>query len=168
MKNELGSLLSNGDLRSTVDPRVLQIIKNKIDFEILLSFLDNNERHIRMHAVDAIEKISLDKPQWLNGHKYFIFEMMEKYSDKEFRWHIAQVVSRLHLDEDDTGKVWDILTRWLSDCKESRIVRVFSLQSLFEISKAYPELALDLEQTVNEIKREKIPSLNARIRKLGM
>jgi hypothetical protein len=63
--------------------------------------------------------------------------------------------------------VWDLLTNWATDKNESKIVRVNSIQGLFKLSKQNHELSHDFDLTLSKIKREKLPSLNARIKKLG-
>ena len=74
--------------------------------------------------------------------------------------------NRLNFTPAETGKVWNILTQWVTDRNESKIVRVNALQSLFIIQKQHPQLQKDFSLIVAIISREQIPSLNARIRKL--
>ena len=49
---------------------------------------------------------------------------------------------------------------------ESKIVRVNSLQALYDLSKRHVDLEKDWNLIINEIEKEDIPSLKARIRKL--
>lgn len=61
--------------------------------------------------------------------------------------------------------MWTILSKQALDKKErSRIVRVFSLQALFDIQKQYPELKKDFTDTLEKMDGENIPSIKARIR----
>jgi hypothetical protein len=53
--------------------------------------------------------------------------------DKEFKWHLAQLVVLHELAHDELGEVWKILSHWAMDKKESKIVRVNSLQGLYEL-----------------------------------
>ncbi|HWY97829.1 MAG TPA: hypothetical protein VNY36_01980, partial [Bacteroidia bacterium] len=62
------------------------------------------------------------------------------------------------------GIVWAKLTSWALNKKESRIVRVFSLQGLFDLLKQAPELRVDYEQTLTTLEGEPIPSIAARVR----
>ncbi len=168
MTSRIFKIISSGGLKNAVNSEIVDIIKNENDFNELIAYLDHDERHVRMHAVDGVEKLTIVNPGWLKPHKKFLMDMMEKYDEKEFRWHIAQIISRLKFNEAEAGKVWDLLSSWLNNKKESRIVRVFSLQALYDISKSYPELRDDLVQSASEAKQENIPSLNSRIRKLGL
>jgi hypothetical protein len=71
---------------------------------------------------------------------------------------------RLRLNDAELGKGWDTLTRWAKDKTNSGIVRVNSVQGLFELLKPQNELIEDFKLTLQEIEKENIPSINARIR----
>lgn len=50
--------------------------------------------------------------------------------------------------------------------KESKIVRVTALQSLFELAQQYPTQQQAFDQTIHQLKNENTPSITARIKKL--
>ena len=64
------------------------------------------------------------------------------------------------------SKVWQILTNGTNDKKESRIVRVNSLQGLYDLFLTKKDLKQDLKLTISQIEKENIPSINARIRSI--
>jgi hypothetical protein len=76
------------------------------------------------------------------------------------------LVPRLQLSSSEIGTVWHILTEWAVDKKESKIVRVNCVQGLFELLQSKKELTKDFNLTLNQIEKEEIPSLTARIKKL--
>jgi len=55
---------------------------------------------------------------------------------------------------------------WAKDKTNSRIVRVNSMQALFELSRQNKKFAKKFQQLIGELQKENIPSINARIRKL--
>jgi hypothetical protein len=63
-------------------------------------------------------------------------------------------------------KAWKLLTNWALDKNNSRIVRVNSIQGLFEMLKENNELTQDFDLTLTELEKEDIPSINARIRSI--
>ena len=119
-----------------------------------------------MRAADAVEKISKNRPEYLSSHKTEIIQFLKIAENKEFKWHLAQLVTRLHLSSKELKTVWNKLAAWTTDKKESKIVRVNSVQALFELSKKFKDLKPDFSSIVQEVERENISSLNARIRKL--
>lgn len=160
-------LLSGGDLRSLGKSAwLVSNIQSQTDFDILFEYLSKGDRIEVMRAADAIEKITINYPSFLIKHKRKILELCETAIDKELKWHLALLVPRLHLSRKELGKSWDILTNWAKDKNNSRIVRVHSIQGLFELTKKETELKQDLNLTLLEIMPENIPSINARIRKI--
>ena len=165
--NGLKTYLTGGDLRSIAKAdQVVPLIKNQTDFDKLFQFLFTKDRLVIMRTADAIEKITLNKPEFLSNHKKDIINFLEIAVEKEFKWHLALIVSRLDLTIDELRKVWNKLSNWAKDKKESKIVRVNSLQSLYELTKKHNGLNKDFNLIVTEIELENVPSINARLRKL--
>ena len=130
------SYLNGGDLRSIAKvEEIIPLIKTQVDFDELFRFLFSSDRLLVMRAADAVEKISLTCPQFLSAHKKEINNFLHTAADKEFKWHIALIVSRVDLSEEEQNIVWNRLSGWATDKKESKIVRVNSLQSLNDFAK---------------------------------
>jgi hypothetical protein len=64
------------------------------------------------------------------------------------------------------GRIWQILTNWATDKRKAKIVRVNSLQGLYNILYSNKELRQDFNLILRKVERENIPSINARLRKL--
>jgi hypothetical protein len=159
--------LTDGDLRSIGDVKSAIIgVTNQKTFDELFAGLFDSERIITMRSADAIEKITIAHPAYLTPHKIELLELLQSAKNIELKWHLAQLMPRLKLSEKETGLVWNILTHWANDKKESRIVRVNSLQALFDIQKEHPKLKKDLTDTISTLERENILSITARIKKL--
>jgi hypothetical protein len=164
---ELIRLLSGGDLHSIGKSNSLQLkISSQNDFDELFNCLFNEDRLVVMRAADAIEKITIVHPGYLKKHKRKILTLCAAAVNKELKWHIALLLPRLHLNTKETETVWSILTTWAKDKNNSRIVRVNSIQALFELAKKENEYDKDLLSTLTELAKEHIPSINARIRKI--
>ena len=168
MSNPWISYLQGGDLRTLgAAEMLLPLIKTQRDFNLLVACMHSEDRVVVMRAAHVMEKASRNKPEFLAHHKAAILEFMNTADIKHVKWHLAMMVSRLDLTYDEVGKVWDVLTRWAKDKKESRIVRTNAIQTLFDLVKHHNELQTDLKLTVQQVKEENIPSILARLRKLG-
>lgn len=160
--------LKGGDLRSIGKANdVVRMVVTQDDFDELFIGLSNPDRRVVMRTADAIEKITHDKNfGFLQNHKKELLDYLQKAKDKELKWHLALITSRLILTQKEIENTWDLLKKWAKDDKESKIVRVNSIQGLFNLLKNNQELSKDFSLIVEEIKEENVPSLNARIRKL--
>lgn len=166
MKN-YDNLLKGGDLRSIGKVNiVIKEIKSQTDFDALFNGLFNSDRKIVMRAADAIEKITIENSGYLLKHKKKILSLCETAKEKELKWHLALLVSRIKLTKAELGRVWQTLTYWAIDKNESKIVRVNSIQGLFNLLLHHQEFGQDFEITINVLESENIPSITARIKKL--
>lgn len=156
---------SGGDLRSIGKSNfVARSIGNQREFEQLFRCLFHEDRIVVMRAADAIEKVTVLNPSYLAKYKTEILQLCTTAVNKELIWHLALLVPRLRLNEVELKKVWLQLTRWAMDKASSRIVRVNSLQGLFELTSVENQLIPDLNLILSKVESENIPSLNARIR----
>jgi hypothetical protein len=165
--NKFQDILKGGDLRSIGRANeIVALVNDQTTFDELFKRLTNSDRIVVMRTADAIEKITLKKPDYLQKHKTELLNLCQSAEDIELKWHLALLVSRLTLTQKELGNTWDLLTKWATDRKESKIVRVNSIQGLFNLLQQNPELSQDFNLTLSEIEKEEIASLNARIRKL--
>lgn len=162
---QLHKLLSGSDLRSLRNANsLIGHVKNQKDFDQLFLYLYHRDRPVVMRAADTIEKITIDDPSYLIKHKQQIIDLLRAADHKELKWHVALLVTRVALDANDLSRIWKILSGWAADKDESRIVRVNSLQALFELAIKNPTLMSHFKKVVAGLDKENIPSLSARIR----
>lgn len=167
--NRFQDLLSGGDLRSIGNSNmIVELISDQSDFDELMECLKHTDRQVVMRTADAIEKISLKNKDYLQKHKDLILGLCRSAKEIELKWHLAQIATILRLNWKEFNELWRLLTNWVIDKKESRIVRVFSLQGLFDLLPQNPNLAEEFKDLLISIEPENIPSINARIRKLKM
>lgn len=165
--NKFAKILSGGDLRSIGKGHsVILTIQNQNDFDELFKCLFHQDRIVVMRVADAIEKITINHRTFLKTHKNEILALSDSSNDKELKWHLALLIPRLPLDSKEFSKAWNTLSIWAMDKTNSRIVRVNSIQSLFEMKEQKRELEKDYNSILSQIEMENIPSINARIRKL--
>ena len=164
---KIADILKGGDLRSIGQSnKIASSIDNQESFDELFQHLFHADRKVVMRSADAIEKTTLKNPAFLKQHKVSILKLIETAKHIELKWHLALIASRLELTKREFRKVWQILTDWANNKKASKIVRVNSMQGLFNLLQTNQELKQDFNLTLNRIENENIPSINARIKKL--
>ena len=166
--NNFGNLLAGGDLRTIGNANIVaKLIQNQKDFDELFTLMFHADRLIGMRAADAIEKITVRDPQYLDKHKTEVFALSKAVKNKELKWHLALLLSRLNLNGEEFPAAWNILKSWVANKGDSKIVRINSMQSLFELSKQNKPLQKKFLQLIHQLEKENIPSINARIRLLN-
>ena len=165
--NKFEKNLSGGDLRSIgASNKIVNAIKTQEEFDQLFRFLFHTKRLVVMRAADAIEKISQKHPEYLQKHNKKLFDLAGRNTEKELKWHLAQILPRLRLNKTEFDKSWKLLLLWAKDAGNSRIVRVNSIQALYELTLIDNKFTRLLLELFSELSREQIPSVNARIRKI--
>jgi hypothetical protein len=119
-----------------------------------------------MKTVDVIEKITLKENIYLQKHKNEIINFAFNAQNIEFKWHIAQIAGRLKYTKKETDKVSNKLMEWILNKDESKIARVNSIQSLYELTKDNEELRNKFSEVIQNFEEENVSSIKARIKKI--
>lgn len=167
MKRDFTPLLLGRDLRSIARANeVVRSVNDQQSFDDLFVLLLHHDRLLVMRTADAIEKITATQPAYLQPHKDQLLSLLRNALDKELKWHLALLIPRVSLTPDELENVWGVLSYWLQNPNESKIVRVNSLQGLHELSVKNPSLSKAFDRIVDSVRHVMIPSLQARIKKL--
>jgi len=168
MKMELtDDLLSGGDLRSIGNSNTVVVLTtSQHDFDALFRLLFSHDRLVAMRCADAIEKITSKNPGYLAKHKTAIIELCKKARHKELQWHLALILPRLALSGHEFEFAWKLLSAWAADSGNSKIVRVNAITGLAALIQKNNLLRARLYDLLDKMSAEKIPSINARIRKI--
>ncbi len=164
--HEILNLLTDGDRRSIgrVQEVVAEVLRDPSLFGEVFYGMLNEDPLISMRAADAIEKITAQRPDYLSPYKDVLITQVAAKSQQEVRWHVAQLIPRLQLDQHERVILFDILTTYLND--SSAIVKTFSLQSLADLALQDDSL---LPETIRLLKvhtETGSPAMKSRGRKL--
>jgi hypothetical protein len=159
-------MLRGGDLRSIgrSEEVVQAVLENPFLFGEVVSEMVNDDPVIRMRASDAVEKITIKRPDLLAPFKDFILTKVSAIEQKEVRWHVAQILPRLDLTNDEVKDATEILKSYLDD--ESNIVRVFTIDALAHFVEISPEMHPWVLAMIEDMVEDGSPSIKSRGKKL--
>jgi len=158
--------LEGGDLRSIgrSEEVVQDVLANPELFGELISGMLYDDPVIQMRAADAVEKVTAIHPEYLRPHKRLILEQIAYIEQQEVRWHVAQILPRLVLDDEEVQTAIEILTGFLND--DSRIVRTFAMDSLAVFAERQPDMQPWVVALIEEMIEDGSPAMQSRGRKL--
>jgi hypothetical protein len=158
--------LSGSDLRSIGRPNkvVAAVLRKPSLFRELFRGLSSGDRVTRMRAADAVEKISLQRPELLSRYKHALLELAACARDKEFRWHMALILPRLSLRSTERAAAVDILYEYLND--SSSIVKTWAMQGLADLAHKDRKLLSTVRLLVQKLTQTGTPAMRARGRKI--
>jgi len=159
-------ILQGGDRRSIgrVDEVVDRVLGSSSLFEELITGLFSADPVVRMRTADAVEKITLVRPEWLTPHKKVLIRLAGDTDQQEVRWHMAQILPRLTLKPDDRKNIADILFSYLND--QSKIAVTFALQALADLAAEENALKPRVIRVLEEFTETGSPAIKSRSRKL--
>ena len=158
--------LEGGDRRSIgrANEVVADVLSNHELFGVVFNGMLSHDPLIRMRAADAVEKITLEHPEYLKPYRTALIEQIAQIEQQEVRWHVAQMVPRLELTKEELSRVMETLREYLSD--KSRIVKTSSMQALADLVEQDKGLLPEVIDLLEEQTRTGSPAMKSRGRKL--
>lgn len=164
--HEILDLLTGGDRRSIgrVQEVVAEVLRDPSLFGEVFYGMLSDDPLISMRAADAIEKITVQQPDYLQPYKEVLITKVATKSQQEVRWHVAQLIPRLQLDQREWLILFDILHTYLAD--PSAIVKTFSLQALADLALQDDRLLPETIRLLNVHVETGSAAVRSRARKL--
>ena len=164
MGKPLKRMLAGGDRRSTGDAdRVAALVlRQPKRFAELIEILWDDDPIVRMRAADAAEKVSAQKPAYLEPFKDELFRLLEQSTQAEVRWHIAVMIPRLRLEDEERSRAINALSQYFGDHRS--LVKTAAIQGLVELSRGNPALESDKIDLLERAARTGTPAMRARSR----
>jgi hypothetical protein len=162
---EILDLIKDGDLRTvggSAAAAALVRAKPELAAE-LMDLMSYPNAAVRMRAADALEKASAGNEVVLAPFKALLLELANGASQKELRWHLAQLLPRLNLGKDEILDAAELFQRWFASDK-SHIVQTFALQGLADFAAQNGQLIDVTLNLVGEAAASSVPALKARAR----
>lgn len=160
------SKLEGGDRRSIgrANEVVAEVLKKPELFDELISGITRDDPLVRMRSADAAEKVTALHPEYLGPYKHALIEDWSQIEQKEVRWHVATMLSRLQLSAREQQRVIGILLSYTND--RSSIVKTLAMQSLADLAMRYEKLRPLVLRHIEELSITGTPAMRARGRHL--
>jgi hypothetical protein len=166
MSQPLSVFLKGKDRRSIgrSNEVVALVLREPRRFKELMKCVWSEDEVLRMHAADAAEKVSAQKPRLLDPFKAELLGLLAEAEQKELRWHLALMIPRLSLTRAERLRASEEFKRYLED--SSSIVKTFALQALVDLAEQEPSLRPQVRELVECAVHAGTPAMKARARKL--
>ncbi len=96
-------MLQGGDRRSIgrSNEVAAMVLEQPGLFDVLISGIALNDPLVRIRCADAAEKVTVQHPEYLRPYKRTLLEEYSRIEQKEVRWHVAAMLARLPLTENE-------------------------------------------------------------------
>lgn len=143
---------------------VAQVLAHPAYFPDLFAGLSTDDPIIRMRAADAVEKITVQRPELLRPFKKKLLAIAGSTTQQEVRWHAALILPRLALSSKERAVALDILFDYLRD--KSSIVKTSAMQAIWDLVANDPKLKAQITPIIEELTQIGTPAMRARGGKL--
>lgn len=166
-KQEIVKAFSGKDLRGKSNASLVlkEYQKGKCSKSDIFDLVFSEDRLIAFRAIDTYELIAKEEGVSKDEMKRLL-DIMDGYKPKEFMWHYVQVMGYMRLANNMRSKVYTYLKKALYEYIESNIVRVFAMQSLFDLFKNDPGYAKHVRKILEEMNKSTIKSIKVRAKNL--
>lgn len=165
--NKIMQKLRGDDLRSIgkADEVVQDILNDPSLFKELFEGMLNKDPVIRMRSADAIEKVSVKHPEYLQPFKSKLINHLSKIEQQEVRWHVAQMFSYIETSKIERNKIIKILLSYI-ETDESKIVKTFSMQTLADFAEKDEQIKPRMINLIKGMIKNGSPAIISRGKKL--
>ncbi len=154
--------LSHGDKRMVkgVDEALESVINDPTLFSVLIDGLSSENKLVAMRSADAVEKLTLINPQWLQPYKNQLLNLVKTANQQEVRWHLCQIIPRLELTFSERKELIEHFKLYLKD--KSKIVITFSMQALVDLSGNDYSMKSGVRPIIKKLMKEGSPAMQSR------
>ncbi|MFA4858017.1 MAG: hypothetical protein WC901_05530 [Candidatus Margulisiibacteriota bacterium] len=159
--------LKGGDLRSIgrADEVVQDILNKPALFAEVFDGMLDDDSCVRMRSADALEKVSVEHPEYLQPFKTRLIKEVAKIEQQEVRWHVTQMFSYIKVTDKERDDIMEILGFYLNH-EESNIVKVFSMQTMADFAEKDKRLRPAVIKTIKKCMKTGSPAIVGRGEKL--
>ncbi len=143
---------------------VAAVLAHPADFGAVFEGMLAEDPILRLRCADAVEKITVQRPELLLPFKRRLLERVAKIDQPAVRWHVAQLLPRLALTPRERRACVALLRAYLQD--ESKIVKTFAMQALADLAAQETKLRGPVIRLLTSLTRTGSPAMQARGRKL--
>lgn len=143
---------------------VKHILSNPMDIKQLMECLEEDNEALRMRCCDAMEKLSRLHPDWFKPYKLMLLKTAKTLTQKEVRWHMAQIIPRLELTNKQIYAAYETFSVYLND--KSSIVKTFAMQALTDLALKEPTLFNETRELIQKLGSNGTPAMRSRSKQL--
>jgi hypothetical protein len=159
-------LLSGGDRRSIADSnRVRAMIeRDRSGVEALVRLVDDDDWLVAQRALDLLEKVAHDRPDWIEPHKRIFIGPLAESDKWEIRLQIVRALPLFRWTPTQERRVEAILIENVGF--PQTFVRAWALDSLATLAVRKPRLRATVERHLRAFERSSSKALQARARNI--
>lgn len=164
---ELTKLLSaNNDMRTVGDTKevVELVLRGPYSVDDIINHIRTGDTYIRARAMDALQKITVKKPESVLKYKTDLLTWIAEINQQEVQWHVAQILPQFRLTDSEHKQALGIYRRYLQS--PSSIVKTWALDALVKLAQVDPSYQAEANDQLQKTLTSGSPAMQARAKNL--
>lgn len=163
-KNFIDILTIGGKTNSLgeTDRVISQVLADKTQLDQLYSCVFSDDAWVRMRAMDAIEKICRQHPDWITPYIDRFQTELASTTQPSIQWHLAQIYSQVKLSNQQKINAIEWLQVLLSNIEVDWIVSANAMKTLVQFTQ---DGFVDKNTTISLLKLQKKHASKSVVRK---
>lgn len=112
------------------DEVVKSVLADKSRLDELYHCLFEDDAWIRMRAIDSLEKVCREHPEWLKPYVGRLLSDVAAIDQASVQWHLAQLFAQIDLSQDERLRAIEIMKRNIADESADWIVASNTMKTL--------------------------------------
>lgn len=112
------------------------VLDDESQLEQLYNCLFEDDAWVRMRAVDALEKVCRERPEWFEPYVDRFFREIASHAQPSIQWHLAQMFAEINLTPKQRNQAVDWLVERLQTMDVDWIVSANSMKTLTQFTQA--------------------------------
>lgn len=141
MREQYSEILAEGGKRNTLGRAgevVQSVLADKSRIEELYQCIFNDDAWVRMRAVDSLEKICREHPDWLLPYVDRLITNFGENDQPSIQWHLAELFAQIELTDEQRQSATGIMVRNISSLDVDWIVAANCMATLTSfVQKGY-------------------------------
>jgi hypothetical protein len=134
--------------------------------ELMTCFLDEEYR-LAQRAAWSVSWAAKERPEMIYPHiKDLVFVLHRKNVHDAVKRNAMRVLQQIDIPEKYQGEVMDACFQFLEQPSVPVAIKAFSLTTLFNLSKKYPEIRPELKLIIEDCLEHESPAFKARAKKI--
>ncbi|WP_299247973.1 hypothetical protein [uncultured Cytophaga sp.] len=159
------SLLEAHSLSNTTKIRDW-VLESKKNLKKLMVLFLSPDKKCAQRASWVVSKVYDIKPEWLYVYERELIAALEKPIHGSIRRNSLRMLQTMSIQEENQGKLVEIVFERLMDAKEELAVKAFAMTVAYNLVLPYPELQSELKIIIQDQLPFATPSFKSRANKI--
>jgi hypothetical protein len=133
-------------------------------FAGLIDAMRSTDRLLAARSAEAADKASAANPALLEAHKADLLGRLAQIEQREIRWHVAQMLPRLRLEDDERERAVALVVGWLEGRDGGAMAVAGGFESLAVLADDDPRLVETIKPVLERHANDGPSAIRARAR----